>query len=167
MVFGRAHSRGTGDDYTMGMKDFLSGFRALWPGLVPTLRGEAHPIFMEYPVRPKVRFGVDKPRHPQLQRILDSKRSAYEENLEILLNHQEAYARIPLSRSEEGLAGPVLVNDWMPALDSLALYAFLREFNPKRYYEIGSGNSTKFARRAIRDGGLRTRLVSLDPYPRE
>ncbi len=38
--------------------------------------------------------------------------------------------------------------------------------NPSVYVEVGSGNSTKFARRAVQDHGLRTRIVSIDPYPR-
>ena len=38
--------------------------------------------------------------------------------------------------------------------------------NPIRYIEIGSGNSTKFARRAIQDQQLRTQITSIDPHPR-
>jgi hypothetical protein len=38
--------------------------------------------------------------------------------------------------------------------------------DPPRLIEIGSGNSTKFARRAIADHGLRTRIESIDPAPR-
>jgi hypothetical protein len=34
------------------------------------------------------------------------------------------------------------------------------------WIEVGSGDSTKFARRAIRDHGLRTSLTSVDPQPR-
>ena len=37
---------------------------------------------------------------------------------------------------------------------------------PRRFIEIGSGNSTKFARRAIRDHWLNTSIVSIDPFPR-
>jgi hypothetical protein len=33
--------------------------------------------------------------------------------------------------------------------------------------EIGSGNSTRFARRATRDFELDTRIVSIDPHPRQ
>src|SRR5262249_39662840 len=46
------------------------------------------------------------------------------------------------------------------------LYGMLADLNPARYLEIGSGNSTRFARRAIRDRGLRTRIESVDPHPR-
>ena len=38
--------------------------------------------------------------------------------------------------------------------------------DPATYLEVGSGTSTKFARRAIADHGLRTRVVSIDPNPR-
>jgi hypothetical protein len=42
----------------------------------------------------------------------------------------------------------------------------LVEFRPKRLIEIGSGYSTKFARRAIREHGLQTHITSIDPEPR-
>lgn len=38
--------------------------------------------------------------------------------------------------------------------------------HPQKYYEIGSGNSTKFARKAINDYNLSTKIVSFDPQPR-
>jgi methyltransferase family protein len=52
------------------------------------------------------------------------------------------------------------------SLDAVALYGMLVEFRPKRMIEVGSGDSTKFARRAIRDHGLPTHLTSIDPQPR-
>jgi hypothetical protein len=42
----------------------------------------------------------------------------------------------------------------------------LRERAPANYLEIGSGNSTRFARRAISDGDLATTITSIDPTPR-
>jgi len=57
-------------------------------------------------------------------------------------------------------------NGYLPAFDGMLLYTQLRLLNPKTYVEIGSGNSTKFARRAIRDHGLRTKIISIDPTPR-
>ena len=38
--------------------------------------------------------------------------------------------------------------------------------DPENYFEIGSGNSTKFARQAIKDHSLKTKITSFDPYPR-
>ena len=57
-------------------------------------------------------------------------------------------------------------NPWFSGLDAVALYSYLSEYKPALYIEIGSGNSTKFARQAIRDHQLSTRLVSIDPFPR-
>ncbi len=50
--------------------------------------------------------------------------------------------------------------------DGAALYTLIGEHKPKLYLEIGSGVTTAFARRSIRDHGLATRIVSIDPEPR-
>lgn len=47
------------------------------------------------------------------------------------------------------------------------MYYFLSNLNSERYFEIGSGNSTKFARKAITDQHLQTRITSIDPFPRD
>jgi predicted O-methyltransferase YrrM len=48
----------------------------------------------------------------------------------------------------------------------MVLTQMLRSTNPARFVEIGSGVSTKFARRAVNLYGLRTKLISIDPQPR-
>jgi hypothetical protein len=73
-------------------------------------------------------------------------------------------ARIALRSTDE--PEPSWQNGFLPGLDAAAIYALLRSRSPAKYIEIGSGNSTKFARRAVTDGGLRTRITSIDPYPR-
>jgi predicted O-methyltransferase YrrM len=55
---------------------------------------------------------------------------------------------------------------WFPRLDAAALYALVRDRQPARIVEIGSGHSTRFLARAIRDGGLPSHLVAIDPEPR-
>ncbi len=64
------------------------------------------------------------------------------------------------------LTEPHFVNDFIPGLDCVVLYCTIAENKPKKYIEIGSGNSTKFAKKAINDSGLTTQLISIDPYPR-
>jgi hypothetical protein len=54
----------------------------------------------------------------------------------------------------------------MPALDGVALYSYMVIHKPSLYMEVGSGNSTMFARKAIVDHNLKTRIVSIDPCPR-
>lgn len=56
--------------------------------------------------------------------------------------------------------------DWFCGLDAAMLYAQIRRHRPARVIEIGSGHSTRFAARAIADGGLDTRLIAIDPEPR-
>ena len=59
-----------------------------------------------------------------------------------------------------------MVCGWLGCLDIVALYSLRAELNPRVYLEVGSGFSTQFARRAISDHGLRTRIISIDPRPR-
>ena len=56
--------------------------------------------------------------------------------------------------------------DWFPRLDGAAAYVRVRENKPGRIVEVGSGHSTRFMARAIRDGGLATALTAIDPAPR-
>jgi predicted O-methyltransferase YrrM len=50
--------------------------------------------------------------------------------------------------------------------DAAVLYTMIRTYRPAIYLEIGSGITTCFAHRAIRDSGLSTRIISIDPEPR-
>jgi predicted O-methyltransferase YrrM len=56
--------------------------------------------------------------------------------------------------------------DWFPALDAAAAYAIVRRFKPARIVEIGSGHSTRFMARAVKEGGLATDILCIDPAPR-
>jgi hypothetical protein len=62
--------------------------------------------------------------------------------------------------------GYSFANDYFSSPDTEVLYALVRHFQPPRIIEIGSGNSTRVTRQAIKDGNLATRLISVDPYPR-
>lgn len=57
-------------------------------------------------------------------------------------------------------------NGYFSEGDGRALYAMLAHCRPYRMIEMGVGNSTKMARKAIRDFGLPTEIVSIDPSPR-
>lgn len=58
-------------------------------------------------------------------------------------------------------------NTWFPFIDAITTYCLIASMKPKRYIEVGSGFSTKFAKRAIRDFSPETKLISIDPYPRD
>jgi len=124
-------------------------------------------ITLDYPINPQPRYGYGKPPHAKLHEIIDRRRQSYQEVLNLFLQYKKDLVKVPkvpdLDRPEE----PAWVNEWMPGSDSAALYCLLRLCNPQRYFEIGSGNSTKFAKRAIADGNLRTKIFSFDPQPRD
>ena len=56
--------------------------------------------------------------------------------------------------------------DWFPRLDAAAAYAIVRMTRPARIVEVGSGHSTRFLARAVRDGQLATHITAIDPAPR-
>ena len=56
--------------------------------------------------------------------------------------------------------------DWFPRLDAAAAYAIVRMTRPARIVEVGSGHSTRFMARAVRDGSLYTQITAIDPAPR-
>jgi len=61
---------------------------------------------------------------------------------------------------------PRFNQDWFPGLDGAMAYTFVRHFKPGKIVEVGSGHSTRFLSQAIKDGGLKTELYSIDPQPR-
>jgi Methyltransferase domain len=84
--------------------------------------------------------------------------------MELIERYGPDLARIPLA--SVGPGEPYWGQHYFTGVDAAARYSLIRERRPSRYHEVGSGNSTLFAARAILDGGLSTRVVSVDPQPR-
>jgi hypothetical protein len=61
---------------------------------------------------------------------------------------------------------PFWLNTWFGGFDAISLYTVFGLYRPSRYIEVGSGISTRFARKAIRDLKLSTQIISIDPAPR-
>ncbi len=60
---------------------------------------------------------------------------------------------------------PCWINGFMPDLDAIGLYSFIARYQPKSYVEIGSGNSTKFARNPYRIIALKPPSSPLTRFP--
>lgn len=60
---------------------------------------------------------------------------------------------------------PVLARGMFPGLDGMAAYTAVRKFRPRQIVEIGSGDSTYFLARGVRDNGF-GRVTCIDPQPR-
>jgi predicted O-methyltransferase YrrM len=123
-------------------------------------------LFLEYRVNFKPRYGSGKPPHDLLYQIINTQRDEYRKYLETFLNYKDAFHSIKTSDKETSALEPKWNNGYLPGLDIVALYSFIRMLQPKQYIEIGSGNSTMVARKAIKDGALNTVITSIDPFPR-
>jgi glycosyltransferase involved in cell wall biosynthesis len=123
-------------------------------------------LIIDYPFNPVPRWGYGKPPHPQLYEIINKNREIFKRNLLSFLDYKKNFKRIPKKNPDELSPDPNWINNFLPGLDSIALYGFMSKLNPDRYIEIGSGNSTRFARRAIKDHNLKTKITSIDPNPR-
>lgn len=135
------------------------------------LRGSAwllggHPITLEYPppAPAQRRWGWGNPSNAALRELFARRTDDYHRPIELIERHGPDLARV--GGSDPGHGEPTWDQDWFTGLDAAALYAFIRARRPARYHEVGSGNSTLFAARAIRDGALPTRILSVDPHPR-
>lgn len=125
-----------------------------------------HHIALDY--RPtsanRPRYGHGKPEHQRVKEILASRDADYRRVLEDLSQYEGDL--VAIARDSHEPTEPQWLNEWLPGLDGAALYGFVRSREPRNYVEIGSGMSTKFVHRAMRDGELTTRLTSIDPHPR-
>ncbi len=123
-------------------------------------------LHLEYKVVPKPRYGHGLPPHALLNTIIRLNRSEYRERLVSFIKYESAISTIKDSKEETSPDNPVWNNEYLPGLDIIGLYGMIAEFKPKHYMEVGSGNSTKVARKAINDNSLSTEITSIDPFPR-
>lgn len=134
-------------------------------GLPTEPRGEpTFTIALDYPVDSRPRHGYGRPAHPGVEAVLAQGHASYADRLTRFLDFCPQLLAIPLV--ETAPTEPYWTNGWYCGLDALALYCSIAIDPPARFVEIGSGNSTKYARRAIRDHGLTTHVTSIDPHPR-
>lgn len=142
--------------------------RETWENRWRRVRGKPprYHLRLDYPTTSR-----NEPRYTAAHRNphIDAALEAGVERYAALLRRFEAYfdalRRIPATAPEDG-SEPCFINPFFDGLDGAALYCLLAELRPALYIEVGSGHSTRFARRSIRDNDLATRLVSIDPVPR-
>ncbi|HEV8519423.1 MAG TPA: class I SAM-dependent methyltransferase [Burkholderiales bacterium] len=104
--------------------------------------------------------------HAGISAILEAAVERYRETLQAFEHYLPWLDKIAFDSNPQEPGAPHWNNVWMPVLDAVALYCLVALKRPRRYIEIGSGNSTKFVARAIADHNLQTRIISIDPQPR-
>jgi hypothetical protein len=130
----------------------------------PKIMMGQRPIVVGYASEPRPRWGYGQPAHAGLAAVIEAQRPQYERRLNEFGALRAAIEAIPVSSSPDS-GEPSWENSFFSGIDAVALYGMIATHRPKRYFEIGSGNSTKLARRAIRDQGLSTTILSIDPHP--
>jgi hypothetical protein len=121
-------------------------------------------LVADYPIWPRPRDFGTSPHMRRLVARFESEREKYESTITGFLRHVDRLAEIPAQ--EVSPIEPFSRNDWLPGLDAISLYCFVADLKPRTDWEVGSGHSTRFVRRAINDYSLSTRIVSIDPHPR-
>lgn len=123
-------------------------------------------VFLDYKVTFKPRYGHGLPPHKELYSIINQRRKYYESLLDEALKYKEQISEIKDVTVEKNPTLPVWNNGFLPGLDVIGIYTMLATYQPKKYIEIGSGNSTKVAFKAKQEQGLSTHFTSIDPMPR-
>jgi hypothetical protein len=113
---------------------------------------------------PAPRYGYGQPRHKRLAELLGRNDGEYRDVLRGFAGYADALGAIPLGPTEPN--EPHWRNGFLFGIDGASLYCFTRQRSPRRYIEVGSGNSTLFVDRARRDGATGTEIISIDPLPR-
>ncbi len=123
-------------------------------------------LFLEYKVNFKPRYGHGKPAHPALLKTIEANRDTYKAFILKALENKENIWSIKNTKAENDPKNPAWNNGFLPGLDIIGIYTLLKHFKPKKYIEIGSGNSTKVAYKAKSEQNLPTKIISIDPMPR-
>ena len=121
-------------------------------------------IKLDYPCFPRRRDW--NPSKSKVFALINEGSARYSALLEEFTCFGRFFESIAIHPQPKQELSPAWLNGWFPGMDAISLYGLIAMSNPRQYVEVGSGNSTMFARQAIKDHGLRTKIISIDPYPR-
>ena len=122
--------------------------------------------FLDYKVDLKPRYGENEKfnANPFLLEQFISSKEKYKNELSSFLPYIEDLQSIDFYKTNN--TDPYWDNGFFPGLDVIGLYGILRNHKPSIFLEIGSGHSTKVAYKAKMEGSLKTKIISIDPFPR-
>ena len=86
--------------------------------------------------------------------------------IEAALSNQNEIDEIQDSSKVTDSKLPGWNNGFLPGIDIIAIYTMISYYKPKRYVEVGSGNSTKVAFKVKQEQHNSLEITSIDPMPR-
>jgi Methyltransferase domain len=140
----------------------IDTFKQIYRFLSPKFQN----LFLDYPVKLAPRYGHGKPVHQGLNDIIQKNTPIFISYIEKALHLKMNIQAIQPFGVEQDSKSPTWNNGFLPGLDIISIYTMIVTHRPITYLEVGSGNSTKVAYKAIKDHGLDTKIVSIDPHPR-
>jgi hypothetical protein len=118
--------------------------------------------FIPYRYAADTEESVGRPVYPVIDKMFED---ALPE-MKNLLAEADQYTEIFDQFDKATPPDPRWQQGWFPRLDGMMAYTLTRKIKPARLVEIGSGHSTRFYYRAVRDGDLKTAIHAIDPAPR-
>lgn len=124
-------------------------------------------IYLEYPASGNAKY-LTPNGIPIFEKLLSTHKNALSEFGNFVINQIENLKKISFEQVNED--DPFWINGTLSPLDAASLNTIVRHFRPKKIVEIGSGNSTKFMSRAVKDSygadNSEIQITSIDPNPR-
>ena len=146
--------------------------RRLWFGLLTVLGLAERGVFIPHRYAAHWPRAGERPPYAAAEALFKRREPEFRALLALLERYGEDLMRIGTTTEAAGAAGaagasgPRWGQSWFPRLDAAAAYALVRSRAPGLILEVGSGHSTRFFARAVADGGLKTRILAIDPAPR-
>ena len=112
-------------------------------------------LFLDYPVKLKPRRTPEQQGWQPVEAVIEANRTEIEVWVDAMAARAAVLHAIRPEGSEPDGAMPRWNNGFLPGLDMAALHTVLALRRPKRYVEVGSGNSTKLAAWTARTAAVR------------
>jgi len=119
---------------------------------------------LDYAVKPAPLYTLESGPHKGLHKIIAKGNDEYKELVKNSIRHKQVFEKITVSVTNNKM--PAWENGFFPAIDTIILYTIIEKFRPKKYLEIGSGNSTKVAAFCRGQEKLTLSITCIDPHPR-
>ena len=119
---------------------------------------------LDYPIDPQPLYSPETQPHQQLFKMISNGNVQYQTLTAKSLQHKEVFEKITVNTQDSKM--PSWQNNFLPPVDTIMLYTILAAYQPKKYLEIGSGNSTKLAAFCRNQENLDVAITCIDPHPR-